>query len=85
MAELLYRRHQATATTALQIGSIFTSSSDAVIPVSPKNDANVTWGPDSLEESLEEDTVAEVPGVGHCSMRMVNFFTVTVRAGRPDT
>ena len=68
--------------------AIFTSSSDAVIPVSPKNDANVTWGPDSPEESLEEDTVAEVPGVGHCSTRntrMVNFFTVTVGARRPDT
>jgi len=64
---------------------IFASSSDTVIPVSPKNDANVTWGPDSPEESLEEDTVAEVPGVGHCSMRMVNFFAVTVRTARPDT
>ena len=42
--------------------AIFASSLDSVIPVSPKKDANVSWGPDSRDEPLEEDTVAEVPG-----------------------
>jgi len=87
MAELRYRRHQATATTALQMGS------DCHIrQLVGRCDSSV------VEEQCECYTGTGFPrgvacrrhrcggaGCGHCSTRMVNLFTVTVRAGRPDT
>ena len=42
--------------------AIFSSSSVAVIPESPESGESVTWGPDSPDEPLKEDTIAEVPG-----------------------
>ena len=42
--------------------AIFSSSSVAVIPESPKNGESITWGPDSPDEPLVENTIAEVPG-----------------------
>ena len=41
--------------------AIFSRSSVATIPVSPQN-SNTTWGPDSPEEQLEENSIPEVPG-----------------------
>jgi len=42
--------------------AIFASPSAAAPPVSPVKAGYVTWGPDSPDQPLEEDTVPEVPG-----------------------
>jgi len=64
MAELRNQRNQATSPLGFRRApaAIFSSSSVTVIPESPKNGENITRGPDSPDEPLEEDIIAEVPG-----------------------